>query len=51
MVAAEIVAMTVIVVDPIDDKARDFYATFGFRSLLGPQKRMFLTLPPPSPGA
>lgn len=45
MVAAETVAMTVVVVDPIDDRARDFYASFGFRSLLGPQARMFLTLP------
>lgn len=45
MVAAETVAMTVVVVDPIDDMARAFYSAFGFRSLQGPQNRMFLTLP------
>jgi ribosomal protein S18 acetylase RimI-like enzyme len=45
MVAAQTVAMTVIVVDPIDDTAREFYSAFGFRSLQGPQNRMFLTLP------
>jgi ribosomal protein S18 acetylase RimI-like enzyme len=45
MAAAESVAMTVIVVDPINDAARAFYAAFGFRSLQGPQPRMFLTLP------
>jgi ribosomal protein S18 acetylase RimI-like enzyme len=43
--AAETVAMTVIVVDPIDDAARAFYAAFGFVSLQGPERRMFLTLP------
>jgi GNAT superfamily N-acetyltransferase len=42
--AAETVAMAAIVVDPIDDDARSFYAKFGFRSLQGPQHRMFLTL-------
>jgi predicted N-acetyltransferase YhbS len=43
--AAETVAMSVIVVDPIDGDARSFYAAFGFRSLEGPQTRMFLALP------
>ena len=45
MAAAETVAMTVIVVDPIDDVAQAFYSAFGFRNLQGPQRRMFLTLP------
>ncbi len=45
-VAARTIAITVIVVDPIDDTAQSFYAAFGFRSLQGPQRRMFLTLPP-----
>jgi GNAT superfamily N-acetyltransferase len=45
MTAAETVAMTVVVVDPMDDSARAFYSAFGFRSLQGPQQRMFLTLP------
>jgi GNAT superfamily N-acetyltransferase len=45
MAAAETVAMTVVIVDPIDDTARAFYAAFGFRSLRGPQQQMFLTLP------
>jgi GNAT superfamily N-acetyltransferase len=44
-VAAETVAMAAIVVDPIDDAARSFYAAFGFGSLQGPQRRMFLALP------
>lgn len=44
MIAAEIVAMSAIVVDPIDDEARSFYSAFGFRSLHGPQQRMFLAL-------
>lgn len=43
--AAETVAMMAMVVDPIDDAARQFYAAFGFQSLLGPEPRMFLTLP------
>ncbi|MBF0373555.1 MAG: GNAT family N-acetyltransferase, partial [Alphaproteobacteria bacterium] len=43
--AAATVAMSVIVVDPIDETARAFYAAFGFRSLLGPQRRMFLPIP------
>ena len=42
--AAQTVAMTVIVVDPIDETARSFYAAFDFRDLQGPQRRMFLTL-------
>jgi len=46
MLAGELVAITAVVVDPIDDTARDFYMDFGFQSLLGPQQRMFLTLPP-----
>ncbi len=45
MAAAEMVAMTVVVVDPIDDAARAFYSAFGFRSLQAPQRHMFLTLP------
>lgn len=45
MVAAKTVAMAVLIVDPIDDAARAFYAAFGFRSLHGPQQHMFLTLP------
>ncbi|UEM21822.1 GNAT family N-acetyltransferase [Skermanella mucosa] len=45
MLAAQTVAMTVIAVDPIDDAARRFYEAFGFRSLLGPERRMFLALP------
>jgi GNAT superfamily N-acetyltransferase len=47
MTAAEMVAMATIVVDPIDEQAASFYAAFGFRSLQGPQRRMFLTLPRP----
>jgi ribosomal protein S18 acetylase RimI-like enzyme len=43
--AAATVAMTVAIVDPIDDAARAFYAAFGFRSLQGPRQQMFLTLP------
>jgi ribosomal protein S18 acetylase RimI-like enzyme len=45
MAAAETVAMTVVIVDPIDDAARAFYAAFGFRGLQGPRQQMFLTLP------
>jgi hypothetical protein len=45
MAAAETVAMTVVIVDPIDDAARAFYAAFGFRGLQGPRKEMFLSLP------
>ena len=48
--AAETVAMAAIAVDPIDDSARQFYAAFGFRSLLGAERRMFLTLPLTSAG-
>lgn len=44
-VAARTIAITVIVVDPIDDAAERFYTAFGFRSLQGPQRRLFLTLP------
>lgn len=43
-VAAETVAMAVIVVDPIDHGAQAFYSAFGFRSLRGPQRRMFLAI-------
>ncbi len=42
--AAETVAMAVIVVDPIDDAAQAFYSAFGFQSLQGPQRRMFMAL-------
>ena len=45
MLAGETVAMTVLVVEPIDEAAHAFYEAFGFRSLLGPQRRLFLTLP------
>jgi GNAT superfamily N-acetyltransferase len=45
MAAAETVAMTVVIVDPIDDAARAFYAAFGFRGLQGTRRQMFLTLP------
>jgi GNAT superfamily N-acetyltransferase len=45
-VAARTIAITVIVVDPIDDAAQSFYASFGFHGLQGPQRRMFLALPP-----
>jgi ribosomal protein S18 acetylase RimI-like enzyme len=44
-VAARTIAITVLVVDPIDDTAQSFYEAFGFHSLQGPQRRMFLTLP------
>jgi ribosomal protein S18 acetylase RimI-like enzyme len=42
--ATELIAITVLVVDPIDDTARRFYEAFGFRSLNGPQQRVFLAL-------
>jgi GNAT superfamily N-acetyltransferase len=42
--AAETVAMAVIIVDPIDDKAQAFYAAFGFQHLQGPQQRMFTAI-------
>lgn len=42
--AAETVAMAVVVVDPIDDNAQAFYAAFGFQSLEGPQRRMFTAI-------
>lgn len=45
MTAAETVAMATLVVDPTDEDAASFYAAFGFRSLHGPQRRMFLMLP------
>jgi GNAT superfamily N-acetyltransferase len=45
LAAAETVAMAVIIVDPIDDAARAFYAAFGCHSLQGPRQQMFLTLP------
>lgn len=44
--AGETVAMMAMVVDPIDDAARGFYSSFGFRSLPGLERRMFLVLPP-----
>jgi len=43
--ASETIAIAVIVVDPIDEAARDFYLAFGFRSLNGPQRRLFLVPP------
>jgi GNAT superfamily N-acetyltransferase len=42
--ASQTLAVTVLVVDPIDDGARAFYSSFGFRSLQAPQERMFLVL-------
>lgn len=42
MAAAETVAMWAVVVDPIDETARQFYAAYGFRALAG-STRMFLT--------
>ena len=45
MAAARTGAMTVVIVDPIDDAARAFYGTFGFRSLQGQRQQMFLTMP------
>lgn len=44
MWAAQSVAMAVVVVDPIDESARAFYQAFGFQSLHGPERRMFLSL-------
>jgi predicted GNAT superfamily acetyltransferase len=44
-IAAESIGVTVVVVDPIDEAARSFYAAFGFVGLRGPQRRMFLVLP------
>lgn len=44
LVAAQTLAAAVIVVDPIDETAQTFYAAHGFRSLEGPERRMFLTL-------
>lgn len=43
--AANTLAIAVLVVDPVDQAARNFYSTFGFASLRGPQSRMFLVLP------
>jgi GNAT superfamily N-acetyltransferase len=45
MAAMETLAITVVVVDPIDEDARAFYAAFGFRELEGQQRRMFSMLP------
>ena len=45
MAAAETIAITVVIVNPVDEAARAFYAAFGFRSLQGPQQHMFLMLP------
>jgi GNAT superfamily N-acetyltransferase len=47
LLAAEAVAMAVVVVDPIDDGARRFYEAHGFRSLMGPERRLFLALKAP----
>lgn len=44
LAAAQTVAIAVIVVDPIDAAAQSFYSAHGFRSLDGPERRMFLTL-------
>ena len=40
--ASQEVASWAIVTDPKDDRARDFYATFGFQALTS--ERMFLTM-------
>ena len=44
LTASAAVAIAVIVVDPIDEAARSFYAAHGFSSLEGPEQRLFLTL-------
>lgn len=44
VIAAQSVAIAVVVVDPIDETARGFYEAFGFQSLHGPENRMFLSL-------
>lgn len=44
LAAAETVATAVVIVDPIDEAVRQFYSGFGFRSMQGPQQRMFLSL-------
>jgi len=51
LLASATVAIAVIVVDPIDEAAQSFYAAHGFRSLEGPERRMFLTLPARSSGS
>jgi GNAT superfamily N-acetyltransferase len=42
--ASQTLAVTVVVVDPVDDAARTFYSSFGFRNLQTSQNRMFLVL-------
>jgi GNAT superfamily N-acetyltransferase len=42
--ASETLAVMVVVVDPIDDAAQAFYATFGFERIEEPARRMFLIL-------
>lgn len=42
--AAETLAVAVIVVDPIDDRAAAFYAAFGFTELQAAPRRMVLAL-------
>jgi len=41
-IASESLAVAALVVDPIDDAARAFYVSFGFRGLHGPRNQMFL---------
>jgi GNAT superfamily N-acetyltransferase len=48
--AAETVAMWAVAVDPIDEVARQFYSTFGFRTLEG-STRMFMTVSRQSPAS
>ncbi|MBF0270107.1 MAG: hypothetical protein HQL44_16100 [Alphaproteobacteria bacterium] len=43
MIAAQSVAMSVVVVDPNDEAAFVFYEAFGFQPLHGPERRKFLT--------
>lgn len=38
------IAITVVVVDPIDGSASDFYRRFGFRAFRSAQGRMFLSV-------
>lgn len=44
LAAADVVASTAVVVDPIDARARAFYEGFGFELLNGETGRLFLTM-------
>jgi ribosomal protein S18 acetylase RimI-like enzyme len=41
-IASQSLAVAALVVDPIDDAARAFYRTFGFRDVVAPHSQMFL---------